>query len=1737
MPEKNLQYLYDTFSKTYDLGEYDAFAKKMQSEKNRKFFYDTFSKTHDLGDYKTFEGKIQIKPGLGEVVKESLTPKTTAKYMNPALTAGELALRALSTGYHAFAGLLPTRSGEFAGEKESLAQAIQRGKSTGEVLSEKEQIGLGRAFRTATGQYQAATPEQEKELGKFAADIIIDPLNLVGWGLGGKFIRFVKAGKVAEATSTINDIRAATSKVNIDEFVASLGKTKEESVLKQILTDIKEGVDPNEIIQRTAKENIDVSKLPDVTTGKAAEFTERAIAIEEGLKARDELAQAAEQLRQSPQGAEKLRESLRIRERIDRLTQQIEANKQAALPVEKPVADEARRQRAIETGKRVFAEQAAKRKQADDIIADLEKIRNDVESQILGETPRVTRRVRYEIGQEQAAREAEGLTPLEQLTAKVKAGKATGQEIKQAAKAAPEETEAALRKEFEAATTIEEKGAIAQGIDIVTQEAGKKPKVPKGAPTGAQKVRTAIFRDPDLRLKNSEIEGIYGAGTEESKKLIKQIGGGKKTLDDVSLQLQEAGTIPPAPEGYNSQHLINLISEDAPTVAKAEQELAKKADEVYGKTAKKYKPKERPTPPKPTREAEKLMYDDLNVGDEFTIDGEKFTVTYKMVDDETGRAFGIKLKDRKNYEQDWGDFETGIEFDAGSLKKAGEAPAPKAEPTPLEQVVKPLKEGESIPLQRGAQEFAEQQAKEGRPLEKLTRQQKKEKFAKKLEEGKYKGDMFVEEGKARQTSLLETPKEQLTPPKQTFREFVESKGVKWEQISGAEKDEALRQRLFDEFHGNKPSETPLEQLAKGGKRPTEPSPEAMGIIPRPPQILTKETRTRIRESFQNSQRRVEQLQEIPGVQLRGQGLDPYEAEIRFHGRKQKRLEDAQETVTQIDKNIVSTAKAANISDVELNDQVSRYLIAKHAPSYNAQHGAKAAGITDAEAATILNDIDNLPYANQVKRIGGDIQALNRQALDILHDGQVISDELYNKLTTLYPDYVPFRRILNDIPDSDLADVITGGKGFSVKSSGLKRAKGSELEIEDILAHSMGNLQEAIIRAENNRVGLSTLDFSRNNPQLGLFKEVKPKAIGLTFKKDPVTGKPVPMTNAAELMRDKNILTIRENGKNVYLEIKDTALANALKGTNLKDVGTPMRMINAITRFVTQTATRFNPAFQVPNILRDSQELAAYLMAHKDFGLGGALATEKRIPGSMKDIFDATFRKVDTPGTRLYNQLKLDGGTTGGFALSTRQQIKLNIDKIRKMNRSNPRKMAHEVAKFFDNYNTIFEDATRLSVYKEALNRGLPKEQAAVLAKEATINFNRKGTRGAHMNALYAFANASAQGSVKMLRAMKNPKVLATVTSSVAGAVLMQNMVNDAIDPEWRDKVPAWERNNNLVIVAPWQDKDGDYVRFLIPVSWGIKPIKTMADYAVDLAQGHDRGEAKDIAAGIAAAALDAYNPLGGSNLRQAVTPTFLDVPGDVWYNQAWYGKPIKPDSPFYPNLPEHKKYFRSLKETAPGRFAINTTDYLAEKGGIRISPNVLKYIIEQGGGGTARFAVQTFNTALNVAKPEATEVNEIPVVNRFLRVTPQDVIERWKESKRLDDPALKKNQEQSDLQRWERTTLVRDAFDQFKAAKTQAERSQVLRDLVNHDPKAFKPLMQRIKDDVRGISYYDSALKDLEPNYRAEMVAIELKRAKDRQARYRELVRAGVIDAQTARYLNQPKKGQTPLQQLIGVQP
>jgi hypothetical protein len=86
-----------------------------------------------------------------------------------------------------------------------------------------------------------------------------------------------------------------------------------------------------------------------------------------------------------------------------------------------------------------------------------------------------------------------------------------------------------------------------------------------------------------------------------------------------------------------------------------------------------------------------------------------------------------------------------------------------------------------------------------------------------------------------------------------------------------------------------------------------------------------------------------------------------------------------------------------------------------------------------------------------------------------------------------------------------------------------------------------------------------------------------------------------------------------------------------------------------------------------------------------------------------------------------------------------------------------RKIAAPVFDWLSDYNQTMENAVRLSAYKVAKEqkkngvREITDQQAASLAKNLTVNFNRKGQIGRQAGALYAFFNAAVRGTARMLR--------------------------------------------------------------------------------------------------------------------------------------------------------------------------------------------------------------------------------------------------------------------------------------------------------------------------------------------------------------------------------------------------
>lgn len=755
---------------------------------------------------------------------------------------------------------------------------------------------------------------------------------------------------------------------------------------------------------------------------------------------------------------------------------------------------------------------------------------------------------------------------------------------------------------------------------------------------------------------------------------------------------------------------------------------------------------------------------------------------------------------------------------------------------------------------------------------------------------------------------------------------------------------------------------------------------------------------RLREVVQDNWIRVKNLQRQKGVKVADDASNPYLNEELYHGRVGARVEDVKAKVTSYDQDILETSKRIGIPEADLKVEVNKYLQAKHAPERNKIHGDGAAGMTNAEAKQALAEISSSKAGKEIERLATQVKDLNNQTLDILYESQVIDKALYDTLRKTYKNHVPLQRIMDE--NANIADILVG-KGFNVKGSGVKKAKGSNREVADILTNVVANLDAAIVRAEKNRVNLSTLRFARNNPQLGVFEEIKPKAIGKTFDGRPIM----------QEVKDPQVLSIRENGKPVYLRINDPKLAVTLQGIGNEKLPGVFRFIQAFTGFYSGLHTRFNPEFAVSNIVRDTQEMAVFMASQKDIGFKGAAKAIGRDPSSAKAVIDS-IRGIDSEGAKLYKQMRMDGGTTGGMALSTRQKIELDIKEIETLNRSNPRKAASKILEAIDNWNTVFEDSTRFSVYKEALAKGMSRPQAASLAKNSTVNFNKKGTGGPIINALYMFSNASIQGSVKMLRAMKNPKVAAAVTTIVGTAVFSANNWNDEVDPDWRDKVGEWDRDANLIVMLP-SSEGSKYIT--IPVSWGLKPIKVGADAAYDIATGQE-GNLGEAAVRIASSAFDAYNPAGGNDMAQVITPTILDVPTDLARNKSWSGGTIKPD--WMKGLPASEQRFANTGDTLTGKAAIGVANTLS-KGRIEVSPEYLLYAYNQYIGGVGKFASRTINTITSAVKGDSLVAKEIPFANRFFKTKSEEQIQKSAAYKKQDDffESLKKYETGSEEQK------------------------------------------------------------------------------------------------------------------------
>lgn len=1021
----------------------------------------------------------------------------------------------------------------------------------------------------------------------------------------------------------------------------------------------------------------------------------------------------------------------------------------------------------------------------------------------------------------------------------------------------------------------------------------------------------------------------------------------------------------------------------------------------------------------------------------------------------------------------------------------------------------------------------------------------------------------------------------------------------------------------------------------------------------------------ILEYVQNTDERIRLMQERKDLKIED-ASNIYQRMTNMSGRLGNAIEKAREEAKTVLEDIRDTASRVGTDSTTLKSEVDDYLIARHAPERNEALEDGAAGMKTAEAIALRDKLEASPRGAEIIRIANQVQQINDRTLDILKDGQIITEELYNKLRTKYKNHVPLYRINEGI--EDFGSMLTG-KGYDVRSTGIKKAKGSDKEIDDILGNVIFNYEQALIRVEKNFVDLATLKFVRDNAEnlKGLMEEVELPflPVGTVLHKgqyadevfakvnelitkyggthdrtlksgrnfgtyspgtntvmtrfgtsketlihefghmldekfglknsnffDSATSKELravadlrkgrrayvrkgeekiaefismyftdfanaervaPLTTgkftrflndkpelrelvdvmksrsrAQEIAQetvfaqqrftnDPQILTLRENGKAKYIKVKDPNLAVAIRGIGREKLGGILNAVGAFTRFYSGLHTRFNPDFAAPNKIRDLQEVVTYMASQKDIGVKGALKTAGRDPASIKAVYDA-IRGNDTEGARLYNEMKAAGGTTGGMGLSTRKTVELDMKRLEKIVNSRTRRSAEAIVEYVDYWNTIFEDSTRLSVYKTARESGASIERAAFLAKEASVNFNRMGKGGPVINAIWMFSNASIQGSTKMLRAMRNPKVALAVASTITASVAATSEWNDWVDPEWRDKTPKWDRMNSFVVVLPTDDSfetdDNGFVKsnagfryVAIPVSWGLKPIKVMADYAYDAVSGKPK-DAKEIVNGLFSSIIEGYNPVGGTDAVSALAPTILDTPFEIGRNKSWTGFKITPTN--YTNAPDDTLYFKSLGDTSTGKASIALSELLAKNGVIEVSPANMKYAYDQYVGGAGRFVTKLFNSISGAIMGDPPPIDEYPFVSRFYRERSAEEIEKTPTTETVtldrlsdEDARVKKKQ-----------NVARDTIaSEIMEMKTSAEKKARLKALAKEDPKLAEKVLDRIDELSLGLTNEESRLKDATVAVRAEYIREKMQgmTREEKKAYLKELAKKKIL--------------------------
>lgn len=770
-------------------------------------------------------------------------------------------------------------------------------------------------------------------------------------------------------------------------------------------------------------------------------------------------------------------------------------------------------------------------------------------------------------------------------------------------------------------------------------------------------------------------------------------------------------------------------------------------------------------------------------------------------------------------------------------------------------------------------------------------------------------------------------------------------------------------------------------------------------------------------------------------------LNPTLKEELYQGRAAKAVQDF------LTDELDPLVKQMQLNRISLED-FDRYLYARHAKEANAylkginldrEDNDALSGMTNAEAETILQEAKPV-----MAKIATRVDAIIAENRRMLVEYGLESSQTVAQWAEQYRHYVPLMR------EGFEEDGGGTGSGRSVRSSGVKARLGSTRRATNILANVALQRERTISRGEKQKPVVALAGLLATHPNAEIAALVKP--IPMTYIDDagmlhtlpgdtgPYTVPTIryvdPRTGQVSRRPDPNykgrdnVVNFRVKGQDyaiVFNEDNERAvqMARSLKSLDTTALNIFARAFAPVTRYISSINTQYNPLFGIRNFIRDIGFASISLSSTPLSGSRSKIV--RRTIGNLRGIYqDArAVRRGEHPGSRvakLWEEFQRTGGQTGYRDLFTGStdradaiQAMLDPSSWTKTTLGKFATLGGVLAKpeqfmvstigkplfnWLSDYNLTMENSVRLAVFEVAREQGISSEQSASLAKNITVNFNRKGRITSQMGSLYGFFNASVQGTARVVETMFVPGKVGVLTTVgkriVAGGMLFGAMQALALALAGYDdeEPPEWQKQRSVIV--PLFNEKKTYLSFPMPLGFNVIP--SLGRLLVEaMVHGNPGKKAWDFAE----AMIDTFSPIGGtSSPLQLVTPSALDPVAALYENKDWTGRTIYKENrdslkptPGHIRVKEHATPV-GLWLSQAINYATGGTAY--QPGAISPTPDAIDYLMRQATGGVGREIERAQVTASSALTGETLPTYKVPGFGQFVGSAGDDTAVRSK---------------------------------------------------------------------------------------------------------------------------------------------